>query len=53
MGLNSEFDGENTKFHLTLNPNKGLNGVSIPIEIPKCMAKYVADMVLRCTPGVA
>ncbi|MBR9692446.1 hypothetical protein GOV07_00765 [Candidatus Woesearchaeota archaeon] len=46
MGLNSEFDGENTKFHLTLNPDKSLNGVSIPIEIPKCMAQYASEMNL-------
>jgi hypothetical protein len=46
IGLNSEYDGENTKFHLTLNPNRDLEGVSVPIEIPKCMAKHVADMKL-------
>jgi len=46
MGLNSEFDGENTRFHLTLNPNKGLGGVSVPIEIPKCMAEYASEMQL-------
>jgi hypothetical protein len=47
MGLNSEFDGENTKFHLTLNPNKNLRGLSVPIEIPKCMAKFVSEMNLE------
>ncbi len=46
MGLNTEFDGENTKIHLTLNPNRNLDGGSVPIEIPKCMAKYASEMQL-------
>jgi len=46
IGLNSEFDGENTKFHLTLNPSKGLGALSVPIEIPKCMAAYASELQL-------
>ena len=46
IGLNSEYDGENTQFHLTLNPSKSLEGVSIPLEIPKCMASRAAEMQL-------
>jgi hypothetical protein len=47
IGVNSEFDGEHTRFQLSLNPNRNLNGVSIPLEIPKCMAEYAAEMRLE------
>ncbi len=47
IGLNSEYDGEQTTFHLTLNPDKGLGGLSVPLDIPKCMASYVDQMDLK------
>jgi len=47
LGLNSEYDGEKTQFHLTLTPNKGLTGLSIPLQIPKCMAEYAAELNLE------
>lgn len=47
IGLNSEFDGNRTMFHLTLNPSKTLGGLTVPLEIPKCMAQYVSEMRLE------
>lgn len=46
LGLNSEYNGNRTTFHLSLTPSKALNGVSVPLEIPKCLAQNVADLKL-------
>jgi hypothetical protein len=46
IGINSEFDGEKTKFHLTLDPSKSLFGLTVPLEIPKCLADYASEMDL-------
>ncbi len=46
MGLGSEYDGERTTMSLSLQPQANLGDVSIPLEIPKCMAEYVNEMEL-------
>jgi len=46
IGLNSEYDGNATTFHLTLSPDKRLGGLSVPIEIPKCLAQYAEELTL-------
>ena len=47
LGLNTE-DGENsTTFRFTLNPSNALGGVTLPIEIPKCMAEKAAELHLE------
>jgi len=46
VGINSEYSGNRTTFHLTLNPSKSLGGVSVPLEIPKCLAEKAAQLQL-------
>jgi hypothetical protein len=46
VGINSEYSGNRTTFHLTLNPSKSLGGVSVPLEIPKCLAKKATQLRL-------
>ncbi|MDA8116086.1 MAG: hypothetical protein M0000_01655, partial [Actinomycetota bacterium] len=47
IGLNSEYDGNQTTFHLTLTPSKTLGGLSVPLEIPKCLAQKAAQLQLN------
>ena len=46
IGINSDYNGNETTFHLTLNPSKSLGGVSVPLEIPKCLAQKAAELKL-------
>ena len=46
IGLNSEYNGNQTTFHLSLTPSKSLSGVSVPLEIPKCLAQKAAELKL-------
>ncbi|OYV71994.1 MAG: hypothetical protein B7Z74_06240, partial [Deltaproteobacteria bacterium 21-66-5] len=47
IGLNSEYDGNQTTFHLTLTPSTTLGGLSVPLEIPKCLAQQAAQLQLH------
>jgi hypothetical protein len=46
IGINKEFDGEKTTLHLSLDPTKSLFDLTVPVQIPKCMAEYASEMGL-------
>lgn len=45
--LDSSFDGERTTIGVTLSPSEYLEGLSVPIEIPKCLAEYASQLDLE------
>jgi len=47
LGVTAENTTNGTRVHLTLNPDKNLNGVSVPVRIPKCMAEYASQLQLN------
>ena len=47
LGLLTEQTDNGTKFRLNLQPSKSLTGVTIPIDIPKCMAQYASELDLQ------
>ena len=49
LGLSSEYDGNETTFHLLLDPNETLGGLTVPLEIPKCLAERASELELSGT----
>jgi len=46
LGLITEQEGNTTRFRLAVQPTKTLTGLTIPVEIPKCLAQYVSELNL-------
>jgi hypothetical protein len=41
------FDGDKTRVTLSLAPSDTLSGLAVPVEVPKCLAEYAAELDLE------